>query len=137
VDEVVAMDDLRAARGSRGDQRANTAVHHAALDRLDTALTGSRTIVWDATSLTPQQRGSVHAVACRRDALVTHAVLLVPPDVLARRNAGREHAVPAGVLAAQLQRFCPPYPFEAHRTWYVGAGGTIDDCAGTLDAEDD
>jgi predicted kinase len=137
VDEVVSMDDLRAARGNRGDQRANTAVHHAALDRLDAALTDRRTVVWDATSLTPQQRGSVHAVARRRDALVTHAVLLVPPDVLARRNAGREHAVPASVLAAQLQRFCPPYPFEAHRTWYVGSGGTVDDTAGTLDAEDD
>jgi len=136
VDEVVSMDDLRAARGARGDQRANAAVHHGALDRLDAALTGSRTVVWDATSLTPQQRGSVHAVARRRDALVTQAVLLVAPDELERRNAKRDHPVPPGVLATQLQRFCPPYPFEAHRTWYVGPAGTVADTAGTLSAED-
>jgi predicted kinase len=137
VDEVVSMDDLRAARGDRADQRANTAVHHAALDRLDAALTGTRTVVWDATGLTPQQRGPVHAITRRRDALLTHAVLVVSEDVLHHRNAGREHAVPPDVLRAQWRRFSPPYPFEAHRTWYVGAGGAIDDTAGTLDAEDD
>jgi predicted kinase len=137
VDEVVSMDELRAARGDRADQRGNTAVHHAALDRLDAALTGTRTVVWDATGLTPQQRGPVHAIARRRDALVTHAVLVVPADALHQRNAGREHAVPPGVLHAQLLRFSPPYPFEAHRIWYVGAGGTVDDTAGTLDGEDD
>jgi predicted kinase len=137
VDEVVSMDDLRSARGNRADQRANAEIFHGALDRLDAALTGTRTVVWDATSLTSQQRSPVHAVARRRDALVTHAVLLVPPDVVARRNAGRANAVPDGVLAAQLGRFSPPYPFEAHRTWYVGTGGTVDDTAGTLAGGDD
>jgi predicted kinase len=137
VDDVVSMDDLRAARGDRADQRANAAVHHAALDRLDAALAGTRTVVWDATDLTPQHRGPVHAIARRRDALVTHAVMVVPPDVLRRRNADREHAVPPAVLDAQWHRFSPPYPFEAHRTWYVGAGGSVDDTAGALDAEDD
>ena len=27
----------------------------------------------------------------------------------------------------------PPLPGQAHRTWYVGAGGTVDDVDGTLD----
>ena len=69
----------------------------------------------------------MHAVARRRDALVTHAVVLVDEDELVRRNARRAHPVPPEVLAAQLRRFAPPYPGEAHRTWYVGASGTIDD----------
>ena len=40
------------------------------------------------------------------------------------------------MLHTQLHRFVPPYPGEAHRTWYVGAAGTVDDVAGTLDSED-
>ncbi|MGW5968749.1 RNA ligase family protein [Streptomyces sp. NPDC055186] len=129
----VSLDDLRRARGSRADQRANGEVLREGLDRLDSALAGGGTVVWDATSLTPQQRSLVHRVARRRDALVTHVVVLVDEEELARRNKGRAHPVPPGVLTSQLHRFTPPYPAEAHRTWYVGAGGTVDDTAGTLD----
>ncbi|WP_051966358.1 RNA ligase family protein [Kitasatospora mediocidica] len=139
VDEVLSLDDLREARGDRSDQRANAAVLSAGLERLAAALTGRRTVVWDATSLTRQQRSLVHAVAARRDALVTHAVVLVDEAELARRNAVRPHPVPAAVLAAQLARFAPPYPGQAHRTWYVGPGGTVDDMDGMdgMDAVDD
>ena len=44
--------------------------------------------------------------------------------------------MPPQVLAAQLHRFVPPYPGQAHRTWYVGAGGTVEDTAGALDGEE-
>ncbi|WP_351226576.1 RNA ligase family protein [Streptomyces sp. NPDC002133] len=120
VDAYVSLDDLRAARGSRADQRANGEVLRQALAALDTALAEGGTVVWDATSLNPHQRSLVHAVAHRRDALVTHAVVL-------GRNAGRTHPVPAEVLTAQLHRFVPPYPGQAHRTWYIGAGGTVEE----------
>jgi predicted kinase len=136
VDEVVSLDGLRAERGSRADQRGNPEVLRAGLARLDAALTGRRTVVWDATCLNRQQRGLVADVAARRDALVTHAVLLVDPALVARRNAARADAVPDRVLAAQLARFGPPYPGEAHRTWYVGAAGTVADVAGAVDAEE-
>jgi hypothetical protein len=33
------------------------------------------------------------------------------------------------VVANQIARYRPPYPGEAHRTWYIGAGGTIEDVA--------
>ncbi|MDI2128735.1 RNA ligase family protein [Yinghuangia seranimata] len=132
VETYVAMDDLREDRGERADQRANGDVLRQALDRLDAALARGGTTVWDATSLNPQQRGIVHAVAKRRDALVTHAVVLVDADEAARRNGSRAHPVPPGVLAAQLRRFVPPYPGHAHRTWYVGAAGTVDDTDGSL-----
>ncbi|MFH0177062.1 RNA ligase family protein [Streptomyces cacaoi] len=136
VSARVELDGLRAARGSRADQKANGEVLREGLERLDGALAAGGTVVWDATSLNPHQRSLVHAVARRRDALVTHAVVLADEDELLRRNATRAHPVPADVLAGQLRRFVPPYPGQAHRTWYVGADGTVEDRDGTLDGED-
>ncbi|AZM48906.1 kinase [Streptomyces sp. WAC 06738] len=132
TDAYVSLDDLREARGSRAGQRANGDVLRAGLDRLDAALAGGGTAVWDATSLNRHQRAAVHRVAERRDALVTHVVALVGEAELARRNRERTHPVPPEVLAAQLRRFAPPYPGEAHRTWYVGADGTVADVSGAL-----
>ncbi|NRQ40261.1 ATP-binding protein, partial [Nonomuraea sp. NN258] len=132
IDVHVSLDDLRHARGSRADQRANHDILAHGLDLLDSALADGRTVTWDATSLNPHQRSLVHAVARRRDALTTHAVVLVPDDELRRRNAARTDPVPEHVLTAQLRRFAPPYPGQAHRTWYVSAQGTIDDTDGLL-----
>ncbi|MFF4923401.1 RNA ligase family protein [Kitasatospora sp. NPDC001261] len=150
----ISLDDLRAARGSRADQRDNADVLREGLARLDAALAAApapgpgestgdpagstgATAVWDATSLNRQQRSHVHAVAQRRDALVTQVVLVVGEEELLRRNAVRPHPVPGQVLTAQLHRFGPPYPGQAHRTWYVGPGGTVEDTAGTLDEQED
>ncbi|MGW1618112.1 RNA ligase family protein [Streptomyces sp. NPDC002172] len=127
VEAYVSLDDLREARGSRADQRANGEVLREGLGRLDRALAGGGTAVWDATSLTKQQRSLVHGIAHRHDALITHAVVLVDEDELVRRNARREHPVPPDVLTGQLRRFVPPYPGDAHRTWYIGAGGTVEE----------
>ncbi|MGW9375793.1 RNA ligase family protein [Streptomyces xanthophaeus] len=136
VGTYVSLDDLRTARGSRADQGANAQVLREGLDRLDAALARGGTVVWDATSLTDQQRGLAGSVARRRDALVTHAVVLTDEAELLRRNAVRAHPVPAQVLASQLRRFDPPYPGQAHRTWYVGARGGVQDVAGSLDTAD-
>lgn len=132
VDAYVSLDDLRAARGDRGDQRDNARVLSEGLDRLDAALARGGTVVWDATSLTDQQRGLAGSVARRRDALVTQVVVLVGEEELRRRNTARPHPVPSQVLASQLHRFSPPYAGGAHRTWYVGAGGAVEDTAGSL-----
>ncbi|WP_405787608.1 AAA family ATPase [Streptomyces sp. NBC_00029] len=134
VDAYVSLDDLRTARGSRADQRSNTEVLSEGLDLLEAALARGGTVVWDATSLTDQQRGLAGSVARRRDALVTHAVVLVEETELARRNAVRPHPVPPPVLASQVHRFSPPYAGQAHRTWYIGAAGDIEDTAGGLTA---
>ncbi|MBN6055173.1 AAA family ATPase, partial [Nonomuraea sp. RK-328] len=132
IDAYLSLDDLREARGSRTDQRANREVLGEGLDRLDAALAAGGAVVWDATSLNHHQRSMVHAVARRRDALTTYAVTLVEEDELRRRNARRAHPVPAHVLATQSRRFVPPYPGQAHRIWYVGADGTVDDVDGAL-----
>ncbi|MYV55093.1 ATP-binding protein, partial [Streptomyces sp. SID3212] len=136
VDTHVSLDDLRQARGSRADQRANADVLREGLRRLDTALAAGRTtVVWDATSLSRHQRSLVRAVARRRDALITQVVVLVGEEELVRRNATRAHPVPPEVLAGQLHRFDPPYPGEAHRTWYVGQTGTVEDTDGGATAD--
>ncbi|MEU2156674.1 RNA ligase family protein [Streptomyces sp. NPDC019396] len=127
VDAYVSLDELREARGARADQRANGEVLRGGLHGLDTALASGGTVVWDATSLNPHQRSLVQGIARRHDALHVHAVLLVDEDELARRNSARSHPVPDGVLTAQLRRFVPPYPGQAHRTWYIGAGGTVEE----------
>ncbi|MFB8210974.1 RNA ligase family protein [Streptomyces sp. NPDC056010] len=127
VATYISLDDLRLARGSRADQSANGDVLREGLDRLDAALVPGATVVWDATSLNPHQRSLVHAVARRRDALVTHAVAWIGEAELAARNGRREHPVPPQVLASQLHRFVPPYPGQAHRTWYIGTSGTVED----------
>ncbi|MFF9509970.1 RNA ligase family protein [Streptomyces sp. NPDC014724] len=129
VDTYLSLDDLRLARGSRADQKANGEVLREGLDRLDAALAAGGTVVWDATSLNVHQRSLVHAVARRRDALLTHAVALVDGAELMRRNERRTHPVPREVLTSQLHRFVPPYPGQAHRTWYIGASGTVEDRA--------
>ncbi|WP_335934490.1 RNA ligase family protein [Streptomyces sp. PTD5-9] len=129
VDVRLSLDDLRGARGSRTDQRANGDVLREGLDRLDAALVPGATVVWDATSLNAHQRSLVHAVARRRDALLTHAVTVVDEAELVRRNGRRAHPVPPEVLTSQLRRYVPPYPGQAHRTWYVGASGTVEDRA--------
>ncbi|MEU9315363.1 RNA ligase family protein [Streptomyces sp. NPDC048295] len=129
VDTCISLDDLRLARGSRAGQKANGEVLREGLDRLDAALATDSTVVWDATSLNAHQRSLVHAVARRRDALLTHAVALVDEAELIRRNEHRGHPVPPGVLTSQLHRFVPPYPGQAHRTWYIGASGTVEDRA--------
>ncbi|MEV7598189.1 RNA ligase family protein [Kitasatospora sp. NPDC089797] len=144
----ISLDDLRAALGSRADQRHNPEVLRTALARLDAALayppltpatpaTPPATVLWDATSLNREQRSQVHTIARRRDALLTQVVLLVDEAELLRRNAVRPHPVPPEVLTAQLHRYQPPYPGQAHRTWYVGPGGTVESTAGTLDTEED
>jgi predicted kinase len=127
VDAYVSLDDLRETRGARADQRANKEVLREGLDLLDRTLAAGGTAVWDATSLNKQQRSVVHATARRHDALITHAVVLVDEDELVRRNAHREHPVPPAVLTEQLRRFGPPYPGDAHRTWYIGASGTVEE----------
>ncbi|MEU9414867.1 RNA ligase family protein [Streptomyces sp. NPDC048272] len=140
VSEYVSLDDLRTARGSRGDQKDNADVLREGLDRLSLALAAATraggTVVWDATCLNERQRGLAGAVARRRNALVTHAVVWVEEAELVRRNTVRPHPVPAAVLESQLRRFDPPYPGRAHRTWYIGAGGTVEDSAGGVGQRD-
>ncbi|GAA0394269.1 hypothetical protein Acor_66270 [Acrocarpospora corrugata] len=133
---IISLDELREARGSRSDQGANPDIYRAALQKLDTSLAGGGTTIWDATALNRRQRSMLLKVAKRRNTLTTYALMLVPDDIVTQRNTNRPHPVPAEILTSQLRRFNPPFPGEAHRTWYIGSEGTVLDTAGTLDGED-
>ncbi len=137
TDAIIALDDLREARGTRADQRANDAVLSEGLGRLDAELAAGRRVVWDATSLSPHQRALVGGIARKRDALTTHVVLHTAEAELIRRNGSRQHPVPLEVLRGQVRRYAPPYPGQAHRTWYVGETGTVEDVDGELGAADE
>lgn len=127
---VISLDERRAARGDRADRSADPELLAEALAELDARLAAGERVVWDATSLTAQQRALPLATARRRDAMATLAVFLVPERVLRERNARREHAVPEAVLAAQLERFAPPLPGDAHRVVDVDADGAELACEG-------
>jgi predicted kinase len=134
---VVSLDGLRAARGCRSDQSANAEVLREGLERLAMHLAAGENVLWDATSLTPQQRALPMAVAARHDAFVTAVTLLVPAATARARNARRQPPVPEHVLSAQLERFFPPFAGEAHRTLDVDESGAIADVAADLDYDPD
>ncbi len=124
--EVVSLDDLRARLiGRRADQSMNGQVVQAAREALRAALRRGGKVVWDATGLRRDARRMVLGLGLDYGALTTLAVFQPQPGDLGTRNLGRAHAVPGGVLAAQLASAEFPYLPEAHRTlWVDGAGQT-------------
>lgn len=92
-------------------------------------------VAWDAAGLSQQERGVALRAAEEASAMVTQVVFLVDGPVLRHRNAALASPVPDGAHAAQVSRYQPPYPGEAHRTWYVGADGAVADTDGSLYAE--
>lgn len=120
--QVIALDDLRAARGDRADQSANDAVLRDARESLREALRSPSRVVWDATSLTRRER-SVAALGKQYGALVTLVAFEVEREVLEARNRNRQHKVPPGILAKQLKRASFPMPAEGHRLRVVDESG--------------
>lgn len=133
---VISLDDLRAGRGDRADQSGNDEILAAALARLDGALQAGESVVWDATLLVPMQRELLQSVARRTGALTKWVVFARDRQALERTNRERAHAVDDVVLAAQLQRYRPPYPGDADVLAYVGKGASIADTAGDLFADE-
>lgn len=129
---VASLDAVREERGDRADQSDNATVLTAALDKLDALLSDRKDVVWDATCLDKRQRDLPFGVAHRRGALLSCAVFVVHPETVSARNAARSNPVPAGVLHAQLRRFSPPYPADAHRTLYLDESGAVADRTGGL-----
>ncbi|MFO0548574.1 MAG: RNA ligase family protein [Polyangiaceae bacterium] len=118
---VIALDALRESRGARADQSENAAVLGEALEKLHGALASGRDVIWDATSLIPQQRKLPESVAHRLGAQVWQVVFLTPRALLGARNATRAHAVPVDVLDEQIARCRPPFPGDADRLVYRAA----------------
>ncbi|AWN21991.1 phosphohydrolase [Deinococcus irradiatisoli] len=114
---VVSLDALRQElAGKRADQSLNGRVLQEAKERLRVVLRRNGRVVWDATNTRRDFRRIPLGLGFDYGALVTLAVFQPPLSAIFGRNPGREHAVPAQVLAQQVEHAEFPYLPEAHRT---------------------
>lgn len=117
---VVSLDALRdELAGKRADQSLNGQVLQAAKERLRVELRRRGKVVWDATNLRRTFRQVPVGLGFDYGALVTLAVFLPPISAVFGRNPARLHAVPAQVLAQQIEGAEVPYLPEAHRTLWL------------------
>ncbi len=113
---VISLDDIREnLTGERGDQSKNGQVLQNAKAQLKAHLRNKEQVVWDATSLTRNQRSAVLALGFDYGALTTLVALQPSVTDLFVRNRTRQDAVPDPVLAAQIAKTDFPYADEAHR----------------------
>lgn len=123
---VISMDALREdMAGDRSDQALNGAVRQEAKLQLKASLRPGRKVVWDTTSLRKDFRSQVCQTGYDYGALVTLVVFHLDPKSYAVRNQRREHAVPAKVLASQLDQWEWPEVDEAHRLIVVDADARV------------
>ncbi|WP_084571374.1 AAA family ATPase [Deinococcus misasensis] len=118
--QVISMDDLREdLSGDRGDQSINGQVWQQAREDLKKALREGRKVIWDATNIRKLSRERLVNLGLDYHAHVKMVVFQVAPEEAIKRNRLREHAVPAGVIASQVQGFQFPELFEAHEVQYI------------------
>lgn len=124
--EVVSLDALRVQlAGGVEDQSRNGEVVRAGKERVKAGLRAGREVVWDGTSLRREGRAQLAQLARGYGVMVEIVVFLVPCDDLAARMRGRGRAVPAGVLARQVESWEWPGDDEAHRLVVVGPQGEV------------
>ncbi|GGJ40208.1 AAA family ATPase [Deinococcus roseus] len=117
---VVSMDDLREdLSGDRGDQSVNGQVWQQAREDLKKALRSGQQVVWDATCIRKLSRERLINLGVDYHAWVKLVVFHTSPETALRQNTMREHAVPAGVIAAQVEGFQFPEVTEAHEVCFV------------------
>ncbi|MFC4425029.1 AAA family ATPase [Deinococcus navajonensis] len=115
--DLVSLDLLREElAGKRADQSLNGRVLQAAKERLKVSLRAKRRVVWDATNTRRDFRNIPLRLGFDYGALTTLVVFQPPLSSLFERNPARVHAVPAQVIAAQVENAEFPYVTEAHRT---------------------
>ncbi len=122
--EVVSLDALREAlAGRRADQGMNGRVLQEAKERLRAALRARRAVVWDATNTRRDFRAAPLQLGFDYGAHTTLAVFQPPLSTVFTRNPARVHAVPAHVVAAQVDHAEFPYLPEAHHTRIIDEYG--------------
>lgn len=115
--DVVSLDLLREElAGKRADQSVNGRVLQEAKERLKASLRAKRRVVWDATNTRRDFRGIPLRLGFDYGALTTLVVFQPPLSTIFERNPARTHAVPAHVVASQVENAEFPYLTEAHRT---------------------
>ncbi|GEM45423.1 AAA family ATPase [Deinococcus cellulosilyticus] len=118
--EIISMDDLREdLSGDRGDQSINGQVWQQAREQLKKALREGRQVIWDATNIRRLSRERLINIGLDYHAWVKLVVFHTAPEVALRQNSLREHAVPAGVIASQIEGFQFPEVYEGHEVVFV------------------
>ncbi len=107
--EVISSDFCRGLVSDDPGDQAATGDAFEVLDFIAAKrLAAGRLTVIDATSVQPEARRSLIALARRHHVLAVAVVLDVPPDICAARNAGRPDGAPGGHVLrrqdAQLRR---------------------------------
>jgi predicted kinase len=122
----VSLDALRAQLDIDAARSQGVVVAHAR-EAARQHLRAARGFVFNATSLTRQQRATTIDLLASYDARVRIVYVEVPAEVQARQNRGRENVVPAAVIERMMQRWQVPDCTEAHAVDYVvreGGGST-------------
>ncbi len=115
---VVSMDDIRREMGVRPTEEQG-AVVQAARDRVREHLRGKQPFIWNATSLTRENRAKLVSLCERYGARVRIVYLETDPETRQQRNAGRPGAVPESAVARMLDKTVPPMPDEAQTVEWV------------------
>ncbi|MGE3799938.1 MAG: AAA family ATPase [Candidatus Kapaibacterium sp.] len=121
---VISLDKIREeVTGKREDQSKNGQVAQLAKERLREALRTKSRVIWDATCLNREQRGTIIQLGMDYQAMVTLVVFYLPEQILREQNQNRQHPVPDTILTRQFQKFDFPYLDEAHRVIYIDKEG--------------
>jgi protein phosphatase len=101
---ILSSDAFReAVAGDAGDQRATRTAFAILHRELDRRLAGGRSVIVDATSVTPFSRRTLLRRAAMHGVPVVAIVLDLPPATVIARNAARRgRVVPEAAVRAQL-----------------------------------
>lgn len=112
---VVSLDEIRSEfKRYKRNQEFEGRCYQEAVSRLRKALAADKDVIWDACSLDARSRGKVLRIG--RDYGANLRVISVdePFSVAAARNAERDYAVPAGVMADMARSREMVLATEAH-----------------------
>lgn len=118
--QVISLDALREEiAGNREDQSMNGQVLQAAKERLKAAFRKGERVIFDATNLRRELRGSTLQLGIDYGAHTRILALQTPLTTLQNRNKKRQHPVRESVLQRQLEMLEWPELDEAHRVEIV------------------
>lgn len=110
---VVSLDDLRHELDVAADEPQG-AVVAAARERARVALRAKRPLIWNATNLSRLRRDPLVDLCAAYRAKVRIVYCETGEAETRRRNAAREHSVPARAFERMLERWEPPDLTECH-----------------------
>jgi len=110
---VVSLDAIRAETGAPATGNQGRVIQ-AARERARVHLRAGQDFVWNATNTSRRMRARVLGLLRPYGARIEIVYIEAPPERLVEQNAGRDSAVPPGVIEDLAQKLEPPGDWEAH-----------------------